>query len=759
MSWTVSDIRQPDPALAEWLGNKYLIGNGFLGYRGTLDEYTREHKTATILTGLYDQAGAQWREPVNFPNGGYAQVFYRGEALHAIRSQVLEHVQRLNLAQGVHERRTVFEAQDGCRITIGSRRFASLARLPLLCVEYQVQSDKDCLLTLREGIDGEVWDLNGPHLHQLSASHQNDVLTLTGATREKGVPLAVSEWAAVQDGRVSFQVSKTGMFRQIRIKLLAGRPFVLKKIVAHCSGMDSRKPEEESRRICLEAAGEGFDRLLEEHRRRWSARWQACDIQIEGDEEAQLALRFSLYHLLSAAPTHTEKISIPARGLSGQVYKGGIFWDTEIFMLPFFTHAFPAVARNLLMYRYHTLNAARRKAEEYGYRGAYFAWESQDTGEDACTLFNVTDVITGRPIRTFFRDKQIHISADIVYAFWQYFQVTADDTIWQEGGAEVVFECARFFLSYVFLRPEKQRGEILDVTGPDEYHERVHNNFYTNRIVAHTFDTCLKVAAHLRVHHPQKYDQLVNTLDFESDLKRMKKTCPDLYLPMPDSRSLIPQFDGYFSLKDIPLGDLLLQKLHPNEYLGGGSGLATTTQVIKQADVILALFLFRDQYSREIKCANWEYYEPRTEHGSSLSSCSYSLIASQIGKAQQAYQYFMRTATIDLYGEGKQFVGDLYIGGTHPAGNGGAWMAVVQGFCGIRVSGNLLGIEPHLPPHWKQVTLPITFHDQKLHLTITPHDIRVQTDRPLREKISVLVAGKRYRLSRKNELSISRISE
>jgi trehalose/maltose hydrolase-like predicted phosphorylase len=437
------------------------------------------------------------------------------------------------------------------------------------------------------------------------------------------------------------------------------------------------------------------------------------------------------------------------------MYKGAIFWDTEIFMLPFFTHAFPSLARNLLLYRYHTLDGARRKAQEYGYRGAFFAWESQDTGDDACTLFNVTDVFTNRPMRTYFRDKQVHISADIVYAFWQYFSLTGDASIWQDGGAEVVFECARFFLSYVYFNPDRHRYEILDVTGPDEYHERVHNNAYTNRMVANTLEVCQKVAAHLERQAPEFFGRLKTTLGFDSDLAFINEIIPDLYLP--DSIStdgLIPQFDGYFTLENLPLQDLVGRKLHPHEYFGGGNGLATTTQIIKQADVVLMMFLFGEQYSLETKSINWEYYEPRTEHGSSLSACSYSLVAAEIGKVDWAYKYFMKTATIDLTGNGKQYVGTLYIGGTHPAGNGGAWMSAVFGLCGIRCIDNILSISPHLPAHWEKATIPLTLRGQKLQITLTHGSLRVKPLPAVEVPLTVIVGGRQYQLQAEDEINI-----
>ncbi len=364
---------------------------------------------------------------------------------------------------------------------------------------------------------------------------------------------------------------------------------------------------------------------------------------------------------------------------------------------------------------------------------------------DACTLFNVTDVFTNRPMRTYFRDKQVHISGDIVYAFWQYFTTTGDGSIWPDGGAEVVFECARFFLSYTYYNPDKHRYEILDVTGPDEYHERVHNNAFTNRLVSHTLDVCLHVAAFLQEHFPEKYAHLMDQLDFEQDLIMIAEVAQNIFLPDQIAPgAIIPQFDGYFKLEDVPLKTLLAKKLNPNEYLGGGNGLATTTQIIKQGDVVLSLFLFNHLYPLETRMANWEFYEPRTEHGSSLSACSYSLIASQIGKVDWAYKYFMKTATIDLTGEGKQYVGTLYIGGTHPAGNGGAWMSAVFGLCGIQAAGETLAIQPHLPSHWKKVTLSLVFRGQKLKITLTPASVTVQLTPPFHFPFSISVGEQTY---------------
>lgn len=736
MSWRITETNQIDRQAAERIGSKFLIGNGYLGYRGTLEEHTKDQKVATIVSGLYDRVGDQWREPVNLPDGLFVQVDYQGVPLQAQNSPIESHGQTLDMRRGVHERCTRFITPEGGRIVVKAARFASLDALHLMALEFSIEASADCTVSVTAGIDGDVWDINGPHLCDFAAEEQDGVISLAAHTHEAHVPLAVAEYLAGAPDGAAIHKRERSITRRFELALKAGQPVTLHKFVASYTGVDSEHPLAEARTMCCQAAEVGFAALLETHAALWADRWDTCDIQIEGDAAAEQALRFSMYHLLSIAPTHTERASIPARGLSGQVYKGAIFWDTEIFMLPFFSYLFPSIARNLLMYRCHTLDGARRKAKEYGYRGAFYAWESQDTGDDACTLFNITDVFTNRPMRTYFRDKQIHISADVVYALWNYYEITQDESILLDGGAEVICECARFLLSTLYFNREKRRYESLDVTGPDEYHERVNNDAYTNVLTGHTFEVCLKLADLLRRKHPDFAEGLFEALDFERDLGAIEEIAAALYVPQPDDVSgLIPQFDGYFGMEDIALGDLLLRKLHPHEYLGGGSGLATTTQVIKQADVVLMMNLFPERFSQNVKARNWSYYEPRTEHGSSLSACAYAMVAAQIGKIDWAYKYFMKTATIDLEGEGKQYVGTLYIGGTHPAANGGAWMAAVFGLCGIRCVDDRISIKPRLPDHWGSVTVRLTFRGQKMVIRMSKEDIAIESETTADEKL------------------------
>ena len=429
------------------------------------------------------------------------------------------------------------------------------------------------------------------------------------------------------------------------------------------------------------------------------------------------ALNYSLYHLHSIAPRHTKSLSIPARGLSGQTYKGAVFWDTEMFMLDFFLFTDPETARTLLKYRIDTLKGAKEKAASYGYDGAFYAWESQEGGYDACSDYNVTDVFTGRPMRTFFKDKQVHISAAIVYGIFRYVEWSGDKSLLDEDGIRTVVECARFYCSLLTRRFGKSNYEIHDVIGPDEYHERVNNNGYTNRMAKYTLEKAAQLLkdAEKEGNVPAEYVGMGLPEAFQDAADK-------LYLPQPkeDSahKNVMEQFDGYFQLEDVSIDEVRSRLLHEKEYWGGAYGVASHTQVIKQADVVTWLNLFSKEYSKEILKANWEYYEPRTEHGSSLSAGMYAMLACKIGMPERAYPFFMKSALSDLRGGGKEWAGLVYIGGTHPAAAGAAYMTAIEGFAGIHEENGELVCEPNLPPQIEEMEFHIFYRQKEYEVKI-----------------------------------------
>ncbi len=639
------------------LGDRLLIGNGAFGFRGTLDEHRKDACAAVTTAGFYDQSEG-WREPVNMPNPLYCGLWVQG----SVPEKLVSHEECLQLDTGSYTRKTVFDFGGG-QITVESERFFSQSDHRLLFGRYRVSTTADVDISLLSGIDWDVWNIGGKHFEIL---RQTEVpIAVFGRTTEgKRLSVALHEKANYD----SMPVSADGIWgRAYRLRLSPDKPFEAKKcaILMH-EGI--RKTGE----ISLD-----FDKNKEENRLWWEKKWRDSRILLKGDPQLQLGLDYSIYQLISYGPREAAT-SISARGLSGQTYKGAVFWDTEMFMLPFYTVTDPDVAQRLVHYRIQTLEGAKEKAAAYGYEGAFYAWESHEKGQDACSDFNVVDVFTGRPVRTYFKDKQIHISADVAVAVFRYIKQTGRWALLAEGALDVLLEASLFYVSYAYYNVRKGRYELLDVIGPDEYHERVNNNAYTNYMAHETAQNFLEALKIYKKRFARRYAAFAKA--HKQDIGDIKEFAEKLYLPQPDKKGVIEQFDGYYKLEDVSVETVRSRLVDPQEYWGGSGGVATATKVIKQADVVTLMCVLPERFSKAVKTANYDYYLHYTEHGSSLSASMYGLCACMIGRPQEAYGLFQKTATIDLVGGGKKYAGKIYIGGTHPAACGGAWMMAALGF-------------------------------------------------------------------------------
>ncbi|MCQ2981697.1 MAG: glycoside hydrolase family 65 protein [Treponemataceae bacterium] len=692
-------------------GNRLMTGNGYMGYRGTTEEAEKQDMPAIIINGIYDQQGSGWREPVNFPDPLRVVCTAGGTVLNLRHQSLVRHSCSLDFRNGVYSRRTTWNCGTGA-VTVESRRFVSMQRKELLCLEYTVSATAPTMVDIDCSIDADVYDINGPHfaLDKRSADAAG-VSILTGHSLECGIPFAAAHCSSLADA-VSVTVGPDSPCRFTVYGAVSveqtNRTMTGEQLAARASAMVQA------------AAQTGFEALLAEQTDFWDRIWLDGDVVITGDPEAQKALRYSLYHLQVIAGRDNTGLSIPARGLSGQTYKGAIFWDTEIFIQPYFLYTNPELVKNFLLYRIHTLPLALAKARQYGYSGAFYPWESQENG-DACSDYNVTDVFTGRPVKTYFRDKQIHISAAVVYALEQYTRITGDMTLLEQGGYQVIFECARFYASRVVYIPGKKRYELHDVIGPDEYHERVDNNAYTNAMALFTVQQAVDYIRQWETHGGVSLDQAIHDTSILKEYALLQDIAAKLYVPQPGPDGVIQQFDGYFEKEDCSLATVRSRLLHPQEYWGGTHGVASETRIIKQADVVTLINMLQDQYDDQVALANFEFYEPRTEHGSSLSACMYALLACRIGRSDWAYPFFRKTAETDLSGNSKQWAGTIYIGGTHPASSGGAWMSVVQGFCGFTVSDDgQVSVHPHLPKGWQKVEFTAYVRGKRQQITVTP---------------------------------------
>ena len=708
-------------------GNKYFNGNGYVGVRGTLEEYGKEQMAAVNLSGIYDRHGSAWREPLNAPNPFFARMSAGGASFALPENAPQFHEQVLEIGRGVQSRETVW-ATPGVTLRIHSERFCSMADYHLLCMRYTVRVSCGTDVSVTAGIDADVWDINGPHYKTVECGRAGGILQVLATAGENGDRVAVAQGAAFDfDAKTTFIKSPLQNMRRIEFHACADREYTICIFGGIYTSKDAGDPQGNALQTVQTAMTLGYEAAERAHREKWEHLWEHSRVLIEGDGAAQQALDYSVYHLHCIAPRYSSSISIPARGLSGQTYKGAVFWDTEMFMFDFFLYTEPEVARTLLRYRIDTLDGARSKAREYGFQGAFYAWESQEGGYDACSDYNVTDVFTGRPVRTCFRDKQVHISAAVVYAVMKYIRFTGDEAILTRGGAETVLECARFYRSLLVRRADAEQYEIHDVMGPDEYHERVNNNAYTNRMAQFVFGYAADTVRALRERYPETYHQLDRIHSLDEDYWEFTDGAKRLYLPQPEQDSgVIEQFDGYFRLEDATPDILRGRLLHPKEYWGGANGVASQTQVIKQADVVTMLSLFSEDYPEEILRANWNYYEPRTEHGSSLSACMYALLSCRFGEPDNAYPFFLKSATADLTGGGKQWAGSVYIGGTHPASAGGAWMTAVEGFGGVSAAPSGLTCRPCLPHGWTRLRFFAHFRGELYAIDITPKGVHCE---------------------------------
>ncbi len=725
ISWSLKE-EGFDPQRISQLGNKYLIGNGYLGIRGTLEEYRKEQFPAINLAGIYDQVGTAWREPLNAPNALYTYVEWNGAKYRLPEAPALEHSVSLDYRHGIFSRRTVWNTPQG-KLVLEAQRFASMADPHLIGACLSLQADCDSEAIIFTGIDGEVWDINGPHYDRLEFGTEENNLLAVGITHEKQERVAVSETVAVDfDYEEEVQAEERLYGRRLRLQMRAGVSYRLYKYIGIYTDRDGTDCCQSAVQTAVGAGKAGYDSLLFRHRECWERLWSNSEVIIDGDDTSMEALNYSIYHLHCIAPRHSDKLSIAARGLSGQTYKGAVFWDTEMFMLDFYLLTEPAVARSLLKYRIDTLEGARNKARSYGYSGAFYAWESQDGGYDACSDYNVVDVFTGRPMRTYFKDKQLHISAAVVYGLMRYVEYTGSFELLEEGGAEVILECACFYYGLLIKKLDRDCYELQDVIGPDEYHERVNNNAYTNRMVKYTFDSAVRVLEKLKEFDSNTREYLESRYQTEQLLKRYQDASRHILLKEPDaSTGRIEQFDGYEELEDVSLEEVKSRLLHEKEYWGGAYGVASHTKIIKQADVVTMLNLFAKEYEEEILLKNWQYYEPRTEHGSSLSACMYACLACKCHMPDRAYPFFLKSARTDILQQGKEWAGLIYIGGTHPASAGGAYMTAIEGFAGIHEEEGELKAVPCLPDSWRRMLFKIMFRGSRYQIEVTKQEAKI----------------------------------
>jgi kojibiose phosphorylase/nigerose phosphorylase len=679
------------------LGNKYVFGNIYLGARGAFDNSRKDTFFSLNIPLFYDQVDNKWVESVNSFNPFYFDFYYDSKKVNFYSDENTSTSFTLNLDEGLFIIKSVIKLDAINTLTFISTKLISYDKKTLLLAKYEFFSTKSIEIKIVTGIDIAVYDINGPHLIDIKTSETSNFLQVSGTTTQKHLEVKVLEKCSFSNEEVLLEDDL--FVRSSLIKLEANTKYTYKKMA----------------QVFYESApntnylNNDFDIEFNLHISKFREEFLFGRVIIESDKVAQLGIDYVTYSLTSLSTKERLNSSIPARGISGQTYKGAIFWDTEMFLFPYYLNVDVLSAKEILMYRLKGLKEAKNKAISYNYQGAFYAWESVDNGIDGTSDYNVTDVFTNRPLRTYFKDKQIHINASIVRSFVEYYDRVKDNDLLFEF-IDVLIETSIFYASYADYKPFEDKYHIKDVLGPDEYHERVNDNYYTSESIRFSVLETLKTLEIIKVIDLKKYEDLIKKYNF--DIKFYNNFANKISHPNIDSNYVIEQFDGYFKLDDISVVDLLSKRLDDKEYLGG-KGLAGDTKIIKQADVALMLTKIEDKIDKKILEANYNYYFPRTEHGSSLSLSSYGLLATSIGKLEDAYHAFIESSYIDILGKGKNFAGSIYIGGSHVASLGGAYMILIYGFCGLKFKDNKITLDVRLPKKIDSICFNLIINNKK----------------------------------------------
>jgi kojibiose phosphorylase len=703
------------------------LGNGYLATRGSLEEGYPGDSPATFVHGVWDAAPIVATELANAPRWTDLAIWVDGHRFDMRAEQIDAYSRTLDLRQGCLRRHLRWTTPDGVIVDLRFERFAALDDEHALALRAVITPlNREAEVRVRALLDAHVENRGLLHWHTVDQAADDRQADLLVRTRQSDRLLAMSARleATGQDVQRRGVDCPGSPGLTVTARQPAGQACVVDKLVAVYTARDGNDPAAAARAKAAALATAGYEALRAGSTAAWARFWDRSDVVIRGDNEAQQALRHALFQLRIAAPAHDERVSIGAKTLSGFGYHGHVFWDTEIFVLPFFTYTHPDIARNMLLYRYHALPGARRKAAANGFRGAQFPWESAETGDEVTPPWVPHFGDTNRLVRIWTGDIEIHISSDVAYAAHQYWQATGDDAFWRDYGVPMVLETAVFWADRA--EPEDGRYALRDVVGPDEYHEHVDNNIYTNVMAQWHLETALAALGWLQDAAPQQAAALTERLGLTPDrLDRWRDIIAHITILQDPDTGLMEQFEGFFGLRALDWPAYADRSRSMQEILGIEG--ANEAQVLKQPDAIALLALLGDRYDRAVWEANWAYYAPITDHtyGSSLGPAMHAWVAARLGRIDEAYDHFMRAARADLQ-DVRGNAGD----GIHAASAGGLWEAAVFGFAGLVITPDGPALAPAgapaLPAHWRELAFPLYYHGQRYQIRITHEGGEVQ---------------------------------
>jgi maltose phosphorylase len=752
-SWKIieTELHKEDFRLAESIMS---LGNGHMGMRGNFEEtYSGDFHRGTYIAGVWfpDKTRVGWwkngyphyfGKVINSTNFIGVKVLVDGEELDLHKAEVKDYYRELDMQHGVLTRKfTVI--QNGKETEVEAVRFLSVADRELAAIRYSVTAKNyNGNVTFIPYLDGDVRNEDSNYDEDFWYEVSRDASEYTGSLVMKtidnpfGTPtfqVATTMQTVVNGEAVKVEVNEQVEYVEnvIEVKADQGQTVTLYKYVAVTTDRDYEANElvSKGREVLDRSVEKGFEQLLEEHKNGWLSRWEIADVEIAGDDEAQQGIRFNLFQLFATYYGEDSRLNIGPKGFTGEKYGGATYWDTEAYAIPLYlSTAESEVARNLLIYRHNQLDGAYHNAKQQGLQGALYPMVTF-TGVECHNEWEITF-------------EEIHRNGAIAYAVYNYVNYTGDKNYLHEYGIDVLAGISRFWADRVHFNKFKNVYMMHGVTGPNEYENNVNNNWYTNRMAVWTLRYTLEVIDFLK--RDGHEDRLAGLGFTDEELAKWQDIIDRMYFPYDEERDVFVQHDTFLD-KDLKTVDELSAEDRPINQNWSWDKILRSC-FIKQADVLQGLYFFNHEFTEEEKRRNFEFYEPMTVHESSLSPSIHAVLAAELGMEEKAYEMYNRTARLDL----DNYNNDTE-DGLHITSMTGAWLAIVQGFAGMRTADGTLSFAPFIPKAWSQYSFNIIYRDHYIKVEVNQENVVLSQQGP---ELAMQLYGETVTIPGDGELSV-----
>ncbi|MDQ3291367.1 MAG: glycoside hydrolase family 65 protein [Bacteroidota bacterium] len=740
-----------DPHLNKISESIFSLGNGRMGQRANFEEtYSGDSLQGNYVAGVYypDKTRVGWwkngypeyfAKVLNAANWIGIDVKVDGETLDLHTAKVSDFQRVLNMREGYLLRSFTAELPSGKQVKVHAQRFCSIVDDEAGAICYRITPlNFSGDLTLTPYIDGDIKNQDANYdekfWDEITKEVDRNTAYLTLRTKKTAFEVCTGMQFLVYQSNHTVEVTpeliqkEKYVANRVSIPAKQNEETVIYKFAANLSSENYPKDKlvQHCRDVIQKITHKGFDQMLQEQAQAWAAKWEESDIVIEGDTPAQQAIRFNIFQLNQTYTGEDARLNIGPKGFTGEKYGGTTYWDTEAYCVPFYlATADPQVTRNLLIYRYKHLQKAIENAEKLGFTdGAALYPMVTINGEECHNEWEITF-------------EEIHRNAAIAFAIYNYIRYTGDASYLNEYGLEVLVGIARFWAQRVNWSEAKKKYVMLGVTGPNEYENNVNNNWYTSTMAMWCLEYTLEAIKLVKDSSPEKYAVLVQRTNFreQEETTKWQHILQNMYLPVDEEKGIFLQQEGYLDKENILVKDLKPADRPLNQKWSWDRILRSP--FIKQADVLQGLYFLEDRFDVDIIRRNFDFYEPRTVHESSLSPCVHAILAAKLGDGERAYQFYLRTSRLDL----DDYNNDTE-DGCHITSMAGTWMSVVEGFGGMRVRENQLRFNPFLPAKWQSFSFKIGFRGVLLNIKVSKEGVQIanQSDKDL----TVAVYDKSY---------------